>query len=287
LSHAPDVASVAACANCGSRIELQFCPACGQGRGEHSRSVFELLHELVEHHFFIEGRSLRSIAALCLAPGRLTQAFIAGRRASYLSPIRLYLLASVVFLVTLWGADIAIVQFGLERFASGQGSIEVIPSSDGGTAADDRDLEAFARTIFTDPDDPDHVLLPTMSLLSPAGQGFAPPESWKLVSRKGGGLVQRIAEGAFYEIALHGQTFAFLLLSLAIGLRAVLPNLPYVEAAYGLIVLVYTFIAFRRVYGTGWFGTTVEIALIGGAYLALLLAGMVGILAYGFATITA
>ena len=53
--------------------------------------------ELLAEAFELDGRILRSIRALLIQPGHLSAEFSANRRASYVSPIRLYLFSSIVF----------------------------------------------------------------------------------------------------------------------------------------------------------------------------------------------
>ena len=85
------------CANCGAGVATRFCGNCGQSRHDHSRSMLEVLRELIEHHLFLDGKMMMTLAALLLRPGMLTRAFIEGRRVRFVSPIRLYLFASFAF----------------------------------------------------------------------------------------------------------------------------------------------------------------------------------------------
>ena len=50
-----------------------------------------------------DSRLWRTLAALLLRPGYLTREFLAGRRARYLPPVRLYLVISLVFF--LWASS--------------------------------------------------------------------------------------------------------------------------------------------------------------------------------------
>jgi len=103
------------CANCGGGISARFCGDCGQSRHDHSRSMFEILRELFEHHLFLDGKMMMTLAALLLRPGMLTRAFIEGRRVRFVSPIRLYLFASFAFFLALWISGFAMIQFHIPR----------------------------------------------------------------------------------------------------------------------------------------------------------------------------
>jgi hypothetical protein len=73
--------------------------------------LLEVLRELVEHHLFLDGKMMMTIAALILRPGMLTRAFIEGRRVRFVSPIRLYLFTSFTFFLALWISGFAMIQF--------------------------------------------------------------------------------------------------------------------------------------------------------------------------------
>ncbi len=72
------------------------CPKCGQRQRDPRRSVFILAGELLEE-LALTGRLPTTIRVLLTKPGKLTADWIDGHRARYLSPVQLYILASVVF----------------------------------------------------------------------------------------------------------------------------------------------------------------------------------------------
>lgn len=74
----------------------EFCPACGQRQRDPRRSLGVVLGELLDE-LALNARLPTTIRVLLRNPGRLTADWIEGHRASYLSPVRLYILASVVF----------------------------------------------------------------------------------------------------------------------------------------------------------------------------------------------
>jgi hypothetical protein len=70
----------------------------------HPLSVWEFFHELISHYVAAEGKLWRTLALLTLRPGRLTLEYLAGRRARYIIPLRLYLTASFLFFAfAQWG----------------------------------------------------------------------------------------------------------------------------------------------------------------------------------------
>lgn len=87
----------AVCANCGAHVSGRYCSECGQ-RVEHAlHSVWHFACEAAEDLTHADSRLWRTLTALLFKPGFLTQEFLAGRRASYLPPLRLYLVLSVSF----------------------------------------------------------------------------------------------------------------------------------------------------------------------------------------------
>lgn len=84
-----------ACLNCGTRLVGSHCHACGQRAHVH-RTLSAFVHDLVHGVLHFEGKTWRTLPLLAWRPGRLTREYIDGRRASYVSPIALFLF--VVFL---------------------------------------------------------------------------------------------------------------------------------------------------------------------------------------------
>ncbi|HEV2674582.1 MAG TPA: DUF3667 domain-containing protein [Aliidongia sp.] len=108
---ATEVGKAHLCPNCATEVTTRFCGNCGQSRHDHSRSLFEVARELLEHHLFLDGKMMTTVVALLFRPGRLTRAFIEGRRVRFVSPIRLYLFSSFAFFVALWASGFAMIQF--------------------------------------------------------------------------------------------------------------------------------------------------------------------------------
>jgi hypothetical protein len=89
--------TIAVCANCGTPLTGQFCSHCGQRLEQHVHSLTEFLGEAAEVITHADSRVWRTFVPLLFRPGFLTQQYLAGRRASYLPPFRLYIVLSVVF----------------------------------------------------------------------------------------------------------------------------------------------------------------------------------------------
>jgi len=85
------------CRNCGAPLATAFCGECGQRAIDPDPTLREFVHELAEQFLQWDGRIASSFRLLVLRPGALTLEYFAGRRARYLSPLRLYLLCSVLY----------------------------------------------------------------------------------------------------------------------------------------------------------------------------------------------
>lgn len=85
------------CHNCGVRLTGPFCAACGQKSVPLSVTFHDFFHEFTHEMLHVDGRLFRTVRRLLLSPGFLTREYIQGRRAQWISPIRLYLTFSVAF----------------------------------------------------------------------------------------------------------------------------------------------------------------------------------------------
>lgn len=84
------------CLNCGTPLVGSHCHQCGQAAHVH-RTLGAFFHDFLHGVFHFEGKIWRTLPALAFRPGRMTREYIDGRRASYVSPIALFLFA--VFLM--------------------------------------------------------------------------------------------------------------------------------------------------------------------------------------------
>ncbi|WP_298284355.1 DUF3667 domain-containing protein [Novosphingobium sp.] len=85
-----------ACLNCGTSLIGSHCHGCGQGAHVH-RTLGAFFHDLLHGVFHFEGKVWRTLPMLAFRPGKLTREYIDGRRASYVSPLALFLFS--VFLL--------------------------------------------------------------------------------------------------------------------------------------------------------------------------------------------
>lgn len=85
-----------ACLNCGAAAPGNFCPECGQETDRALRTFAQYFRESITRTAAGQSRLWQSLLKLFFAPGVLTVEYKAGRRARYLRPLQLYLMASVI-----------------------------------------------------------------------------------------------------------------------------------------------------------------------------------------------
>jgi hypothetical protein len=74
-----------------------FCSVCGQKEVDLNPTLTSFLHEVWHELTHVDGKLIPSVRMLIISPGALTLEHYAGRRARYLSPIRLYLVFSILY----------------------------------------------------------------------------------------------------------------------------------------------------------------------------------------------
>ena len=84
------------CLNCGAPLAGPFCHECGQHAHVH-RTLSAFFHDFLHGVLHFEGKIWRTLPLLAWRPGELTRRYIDGQRASFVSPIALFLVS--VFLM--------------------------------------------------------------------------------------------------------------------------------------------------------------------------------------------
>ncbi|SRR5216683_1512026 len=88
------------CASCGGSYVGIFCPDCGEKkRDKHDYSIAHFLEQAFETFAHADSRLFRSIRLLMTKPGFLTLQFMMGRRKPYPSPIQLFIVVNLMFLL--------------------------------------------------------------------------------------------------------------------------------------------------------------------------------------------
>jgi hypothetical protein len=265
-----------ACPNCDAALSGPYCASCGQKAADANPTLRDLVHETAQELTQLDGKVPSTLRALFLEPGRLTVDFLAGRRARWLPPLRLYLICSVAFFLsgplvealthrsaramarlTVTGAD------GITRLTpEGRREIEQgLPARIFGVERLERavaDPARLDRTVKTAYPKAMFVLLPLFALLTHLAWRRAMP---------------RYPAHLYAALHLHAAWFGALAISTL--LSAFFTSLPIVAAVgvLGLVyVLWYALVAVRRVFGEPWGLTIAKAAAVAVVYGACLMA---------------
>jgi hypothetical protein len=234
----------------------RYCAACGQKAAPVAPTLGDVAHELTHELLNVDGKLFRSLRLLLTRPGFLTQEIFAGRRATYVSPFRLYLIASVL-------------SFGLRAFFGAYDFADVAYNADPGEVVDPAVLERAAeaeRTINTAVG----VWLPrAMFLLVPLFAGLV------MLFRRHGG--HTYPQHLYFALHLHAVWFLTSAASVLFGLVPLAVVSPVADTALLLFFLAYAFVAFRRVYGTTVWGTLWRTVSVGVLYLVALIGTVLAI----------
>jgi hypothetical protein len=85
------------CENCGAPLTGHYCAQCGQAAIDYRRSFRHVIADVLDSFLNWDSKFFATIALLIFKPWRLTNEFLAGKRVRYVNPLRLYLLASILF----------------------------------------------------------------------------------------------------------------------------------------------------------------------------------------------
>jgi hypothetical protein len=307
------------CLNCGTLLTDAFCAHCGQRAGDAHLSVRDIAHEAVAEHFGLDSKVARTLITLMRHPGRLTIEFLSGRRVRYVPPLRLYLSLSVLFFLCsaisarLTGSNTTgVIRFNTSGAKERPGQIISFDTTALGQSTENAARSESVDSTHVKPNAMPGITIDTMhgnaftlflrrridrraaymqghraeasARISEAFQHDLPDALFLLVPGLAFALwVLYHGENRYFAehlvFAMHFQGFAFA--ALTIGLLPV----PFIDSITGLAILVYLFLALRRVYGQGLALTTGKFAAIVVGYsisLAVIM-GVVAITAFLFA----
>ena len=286
----PCVAALAApgsCENCGARLEGRYCSQCGQRREGPVHSLWHFMETATEDLTHADSRLWRTLAALLCRPGLLTREFLAGRRARYLPPVRLYLVLSVAFflLASVTQPHLTLLRVDPEKAtAAGHGSLvyEVnAPDLPGESHA--QHLERECRGWAYDGPWRSKLapLMPQLCRKILADNGVALQESFLhnvpramfvFLPLLAGIMMLMYWRPRHYYVEhlllfLHNHAMVFLVGTLLLLLGALLPRLPYLRAAAFWYFLWYMYRSMRVVYAQRRALTFAKLAVLGFCYV--------------------
>ena len=108
------------CRNCGHTLTGPYCAQCGQAAHDgHTPTIGHFFHDLLHEFLHVDGTIFRTLKALFLQPGKLTEEYRAGHIVSWVRPIRIFLIVVALHLLVSTGVGPMNFQVLLERNAKG------------------------------------------------------------------------------------------------------------------------------------------------------------------------
>jgi hypothetical protein len=249
------------CPNCGRDLEGRFCAGCGQKVTALNPTAHDFLHDLTHELLHVDGKIFQSVRLLLTRPGFLTSEYFKGRRARYVSPIRLYLIFSVVYFAIAAAAPSS-DKYGVQVKTTGNPEEAVraigFESEEQLEAAVNAAISTWAPRIM-------FVLVPLFALLV------------NVVTRRSG---RNYPQHLYFAFHVHAAAFA--LLALRAAMRLARPTGWLVEIFQFVVmawVVVYTGLAFRRAYDGTAARAVLRTAVVGLLYLFALGLALAAIIA--------
>jgi hypothetical protein len=250
------------CPNCGTEHEGKFCHACGQSNVDLHLPLGALASEAVEETLGFDSRLRHTLVPFFLRPGEVIREYLAGHRARYTSPLKLYIIAAAIFFFAFdrsqpqvvnvdaqdWSASDAAHEGRLEHFFRERGKKLAAMGQEQAAAVMKRSMAATLPKAFI-------LLLPAFALLL------------KLFWRR-----RYFAEHLVFALYFHA--FALIVLTPG-GLVRGAASTALNTAAF-FICAIYFYVALRRVYGDSKLRTLAKFAGLGLAYLVLVSFALAG-----------
>ena len=145
------------CENCEAPLVGEYCAQCGQHAIDYRRSIMRLVVDAADSLLNWDTKFLNTVTVLLARPGKLTNDFNAGRRVRYVHPLRLYLIASILFfllgnLLNFTGfRDNRNIQLSSEDRAEIQAAFDALAAPDSPLSPEQRARVEAARARWSAP----------------------------------------------------------------------------------------------------------------------------------------
>lgn len=282
------------CLNCGASVFGRFCHECGQENIEQKIPIGTALLEFLNAFTFYDSKFFKTFIPLIIKPGFLVNEHTSGKRTQYLTPAKTYFFLSFIFFLLLLStettkeADLVSVDNSknidsASKKAKREHSVLAITTdsitsvkrydSVQNTLPPDKRDGVFKRWYATKAikvvekmqEDPDalaksvnkqfnsnlpqlvFVLVPIVALILKL-----------LYLRKKIYLIDHIT----FALNIHCFVFLAFTVMILVSILFGLESSSFMAILFLLILLVYVFIAVKRVYKQNWFFTTVKTMLL-------------------------
>src|SRR5437016_8656340 len=282
------------CENCGAPLTGHWCAKCGQPAIDYRRSFRHVIADVLDSFLNWDSKFFATLGLLITRPWRLTNEFLTGRRVRYVHPLRLYLLASILFFLGVNqlaksahlrpNTNFKREELPPEARAKYNAAMAKVPAADredffkttdkdnSSKSAFEKWVEARAKEKFGENGANAQAFLITLINNLP-GMMLCCIPLFAFVLK-----ILYLRRHIFYInhliYALHIHTFAYvgimLIIFATIGLNHLAPNMMGWIAIPWLAFAAQIFISIRRVYRQGWFMSVIKFFFGGFAYLMVL-----------------
>ena len=246
------------CLNCRAPLHGAFCSSCGQRAVGPYPTVREMIGDAWQELSGYDGRFIGTFRLLLSRPGALTVDTLEGRRVRYITPVRLYLVASIFYFL----CAAAIPNLRTPPAATLPGSDELVvrfdPSGNTNLTAEQRQealerikrapwwAQAILRPALTDPQFfRKHFTEALPRVLFALVPVFAAIVA--LFYRR-----RRFPQHLVFAIHLHAMIFVTLAIRELSQVMRSIAILRVFEIGAAIAIVAYALVAFRRVYGESW-----------------------------------
>ena len=271
------------CENCAAVLQGDFCSRCGQSATDYNVPVTEFAKEFANEAFSLDSRLRLTLKPLFFKPGAVPRDYVAGHRARFVPPIRLFVFASfAMFVIMTLGSGLEVDNVTVSGVDVGAAATQAPDSGPGGAIEDsggrsfeqglqDRfaqgmqriseDNSGFSRDFFDRFAQAMFFLLPVFAALL------------KLVH-----ISRLYVHHLVFAIYLH--SFVFLVLALvtlpdAVGLGGVTEWL----WLFALVVApLYLVLGMKRFYEDAWLKTIAKFTFVSVSYALVLIATLIATL---------
>ena len=261
------------CLNCGAALHGSFCSACGQRSVPPDPSVAEVAGDAWQELSGYDGRVAVTFRGL-LRPGYLTREYVAGRRARYVSPVRLYLIVSVIYFVAASSTP--------PSMSTRSGQVEAPGGLKFGVtgSVNDTELSPEERAqLIASADKAPAVVRPLLRAVASDPIGFR-ARVLTIMPRVFFALLpvfavivalfyrgRRFPTSLVFAVHLHAFAFTAFTLSEAAKLTGSVVAEVVISGIVTVAFTAYALLALRAVFGGSWPATVVKAAAIGVVYL--------------------
>jgi hypothetical protein len=206
------------CLNCGAELTGPFCHQCGQHAHVH-RTLSAFFHDFLHGVLHFEGKIWRTLPLLAWKPGELTRRYIDGQRASFVSPIALFLFCVFLTFAVIGLTSSAIDMAGIsadaqKELVKDQRKLTVLEAQRATLAKAGQPTAKIDRKIAD--------VKGEMAALQAVKEGKIDAATFKIQNEFLGGIDEGLGEAAknpellFYKIKTNAYKFSWALIPISV-----------------------------------------------------------------------